>query len=121
MVFAALVGGLVGARVDYLIQNWDKVSNDVLGNLFSGSGLVWLGGVIGGALGVTLWAWRRRWLGLALLDTAAIPPALGYAIGRGGRQPSRDRDFGKRTHPPWGTLFPPGAVAPEGTGHPPPG
>ena len=35
-VFAALVGGLVGSRVDFLIQNWDKVSDDVLGNVFSG-------------------------------------------------------------------------------------
>ena len=26
MVFAALVGGLVGSRVDYVLQNWDKVS-----------------------------------------------------------------------------------------------
>ena len=38
MVFAALIGGLVGSRVDYLIQNWDKVSDDLLGNIFSGSG-----------------------------------------------------------------------------------
>src|SRR5919197_5455848 len=41
--FAALVGGLVGSRVDYIIQNYDKVSGDLLGNLFSGSGLVWYG------------------------------------------------------------------------------
>jgi phosphatidylglycerol---prolipoprotein diacylglyceryl transferase len=101
MVFAALVGGLVGARVDYLIQNWDKVSNDVLGNLFSGSGLVWLGGVVGGAVGVLLWAWRRRWLGLALLDTAAVPLALGYAIGRIGCQVAGDGDYGKPSHLPW--------------------
>ena len=40
MVFAALIGGLVGSRVDYLIQNWDKVSDDLLGNILSGSGLV---------------------------------------------------------------------------------
>ena len=44
MVFAALIGGLVGSRVDYLIQNWDDVSDDLLGNIFSGSGLVWRGG-----------------------------------------------------------------------------
>src|SRR5918992_5186450 len=61
MVFAALVGGLVGSRVDYLLQNWDEVSDDVLGNVVSGSGLVWFGGVVCGALGVILWArWRRR-------------------------------------------------------------
>ena len=38
MVFAALIGGLVGSRLDYLIQNWDKVSDDLLGNIFSGLG-----------------------------------------------------------------------------------
>ena len=71
MIFAALVGGLVGARVYYLAQNWDDVSHDVFGNLFSGSGLVWYGGAIGGALAVGLWArWRGFW-GLRLLDLAA--------------------------------------------------
>ena len=31
MIFAALVGGLVGSRLDYLIQNWADVSDDLLG------------------------------------------------------------------------------------------
>ena len=60
LIFAALIGGLIGARVDYLIQNWSDVSDDLLGSVFSGSGLVWLGGVIGGALGVVLWARLAR-------------------------------------------------------------
>ena len=51
-VFAALIGGLVGSRLDFLIQNWDEVSGDVIGNIFSGSGLVFFGGLIGGAVGV---------------------------------------------------------------------
>ena len=42
VIFSAMVGGLVGSRLDYLIQNYDKVSDDLLGSLFSGSGLVWL-------------------------------------------------------------------------------
>jgi phosphatidylglycerol:prolipoprotein diacylglycerol transferase len=120
MVFAALIGGLVGARVDYLIENWDKVSGDVLGNLFSGSGLVWLGGVIGGAAGVLIWARWRRWLGLALLDTAAIPLALGYAIGRIGCQLSGDGDYGKHTDLPWGMSYPDGTVPTTDTVHPTP-
>src|SRR3954447_2770931 len=120
MVFAALLGGLVGARVDYLIQNWDKVSGDVLGNLFSGSGLVWLGGVIGGAIGVLLWAWRKRWLGVALLDTAAVPLALGYAIGRIGCQLSGDGDYGTHTELPWGMSYPDGTVPTTDTVHPTP-
>ena len=63
-VFAALIGGLVGSRLDYIIQNWDKVSGDVVGNIFSGSGLVFFGGLIGGAIGVLLWAQLARLLGL---------------------------------------------------------
>ena len=52
MAFAALVGGLVGSRAYFLIENWGDVSDDLVGNLFSGAGLVWYGGAIGGALAV---------------------------------------------------------------------
>ena len=52
MIFAALVGGIVGSRLDFIIENYDTVSDDLLGNLFSGSGLVWYGGAIGGAIAV---------------------------------------------------------------------
>ena len=53
MVFAALVGGLVGARGYWLIQHADQVRGDVLGSVFGGSGLVWYGGALGGAAGAT--------------------------------------------------------------------
>ena len=52
LVFAALVGGVVGSRLDFIIENYDEVSDDLVGNLFSGSGLIWYGGAIGGAIGV---------------------------------------------------------------------
>ena len=110
MIFAGLIGGLVGARVDYIVQNWDKVHDDLLGNLFSGSGLVWLGGVVGGAIGVLLWAWRRNFLGLVLLDVASVPLALGYAIGRVGCQLSGDGDYGQPSDLPWAMSYPHGTV-----------
>src|SRR3954452_19778926 len=106
MVFAALRGGLIGARVDYLIQNWDKVSGDLLGNVFSGSGLVWLGGVVGGAIGVLLWAWRRNFLGLGLLDPAAVPLGPGCASGVIGCQLSGDGDYGTASDLPWAMAYP---------------
>ena len=78
------------------VQNYDELSSDdLLGNIFGGAGLVWYGGAIGGAIGVLLWAWRRGFLGLALLDLCAVPLALGYAIGRIGCQLSGDGDYGK--------------------------
>jgi phosphatidylglycerol:prolipoprotein diacylglycerol transferase len=120
MVLAAMVGGLVGSRLDYLIQNWDKVSEDVLGNIFSGSGLVWFGGLIGGAVGVILWARWRGWLGLQLLDMAAAPLALGYAIGRIGCQLSGDGDYGVESDLPWAMAFPEGTVPTTEEVHPTP-
>ena len=120
MVFAGLAGGLVGSRVDYLAQNWSKVSGDLLGNLFSGSGLVWFGGLVGGAAGVLLWARCREWLGLQLLDTAAAPLALGYAIGRVGCQLSGDGDYGVPTGLPWGMSYPDGTVPTRLDVHPTP-
>ena len=120
MIFAGLVGGIVGSRVDYLIQNWDDVSDDLLGNVFSGSGLVWFGGLVGGALGVFLWAWRRGFLGLQLLDVAAVPLALGYAIGRVGCQLSGDGDYGTASDLPWAMAYPEGTVATTEEVHPTP-
>lgn len=95
MAFAALIGGLIGARLYFFIDNYAEVKGDVLGNLFSGSGLTWYGGAIGGAIGVVLWAWWRKFLNLTLLDLAAPALAAGYAIGRIGCQLSGDGDYGK--------------------------
>ena len=120
MVFAALVGGLVGARVYYLAQNWDDVSHDLIGNLFSGSGLVWYGGALGGALAVFLWAWWRGFLGLVLLDVAAPALAVGYAIGRIGCQVSGDGDYGKASDLPWAMSYPDGTVPTDERVHPTP-
>lgn len=120
MAFVALVGGMIGARIDYLIQNWDSVSDDLLGNLFSGSGLVWLGGAIGGAIAVLLWARWRGMLGLGLTDLAAVPLALGYAVGRVGCQLSGDGDYGKDWDGPWAMAYPDGTVPTDEPVHPTP-
>jgi phosphatidylglycerol:prolipoprotein diacylglycerol transferase len=120
MAFAALVGGLVGSRLDFLIQNWGDVSEDLLGNLFSGSGLVWFGGAIGGAIGVILWARWRGFLELRLFDLAAPALALGYAIGRVGCQLSGDGDYGVATGLPWGMAYPEGTVSTLAEVHPTP-
>ena len=82
IVFAALIGGVVGARVYYVIENYSQVKHDLLGSIFSGSGLVWYGGAIGGAIGVIAWMRWRETLELRMFDMCATALALGYAIGR---------------------------------------
>lgn len=122
MIFAALVGGLIGARGIWMLENLDQVRGDVLGSIFSGSGLVWYGGVLGGAAAVCGWARWRGWLGLGTLDMAAVPLALGNAIGRIGCQLSGDGDYGKAWDGPWAMGYPHGTVptAPGETVHPTP-
>jgi phosphatidylglycerol---prolipoprotein diacylglyceryl transferase len=120
VVFAAAIGGLVGSKVDFLFQNWSEVSDDPFGNLFTGSGLVWYGGLIGGAAGVLLWAWWRRMLTVQLLDICAVPLALGYAIGRIGCQLSGDGDYGEAWDGPWAMAYPEGTVPTTEEVHPTP-
>src|SRR3954451_19526995 len=120
MVFAALVGGLVGARLWWVWENWSDAKHDVLGSLFSGTGLVWYGGAFGGAVGVLLWAWRRRWLTLQMLDSTAVPLAAGYAIGRIGCQLAGDGDYGIPWDGPWAMAYPHGTVPTTVPVHPTP-
>ncbi len=110
IVFAALVGGLVGARGYFLIQNYGEVKGHLASSIFSGSGLVWYGGAIGGAIAVLAWMRWRGALELRMLDMAATALALGYAIGRIGCQVSGDGDYGIRSTLPWAMGYPHGTV-----------
>src|SRR5215211_7025627 len=120
VVIVALVGGLVGARLNFVIENYDAVKDDLLGNVFSGAGLVWFGGAVGGAIGVALWAWRRRMLNLNLLDLCAVPLSVGYAIGRIGCQVSGDGDYGTAWNGPWAMAYPDGTKPTDTPVHPTP-
>jgi len=120
MVFAALIGGIVGARLDFVLENWDEVSDDLLGNIFSGAGLVWYGGAIGGALAVILWARWRGILNLGLLDICAPALAIGYGVGRIGCQLSGDGDYGIAWDGPWAMAYPEGTVPTDTQVHPTP-
>jgi phosphatidylglycerol---prolipoprotein diacylglyceryl transferase len=120
LIFAGLVGGIVGSRLNFLLENWDDVSDDLLGNLLSGSGLVWYGGAIGGAIAVVLWARWRGMLNLTLLDICAPGLAIGYAIGRIGCQLSGDGDYGIPWDGPWAMAYPEGTVPTDVPVHPTP-
>lgn len=110
IVFLALVGGFVGARAYYMIQNYGEVKGDLIGHAFSGSGLVWYGGAIGGAIGVVAWMRWRKMFNLQMFDMCATALALGYGIGRIGCQVSGDGDYGIRSKLPWAMGYPHGTV-----------
>lgn len=102
LVFAAVVGGLLGAKVYYaiLMHDW--------GSLVSRAGFVFWGGLIGGII-VTAAVMRWKKLSFARIsDVAGITLAAGYAVGRTGCWAVGD-DYGR----PWNgflaTRFPEGA------------
>lgn len=117
---AALIGGLIGARLDYLIENASELEGGIIANLFTGSGLVWFGGLIGGAIAVILWARWRRCLGDDLMGAVAVALAIGYSIGRVGCQLSGDGDYGVAWDGPWAMAYPNGVVPTDTPVHPTP-
>lgn len=101
LVFAAGVGGIVGAKIYYAILNTDWRL------LFDRSGLVWYGGFILGTLAVLFTMYSRKLPAWQTADTVAPALALGYGIGRIGCFLVGD-DYGRPTELPWGIAFPNG-------------
>jgi phosphatidylglycerol:prolipoprotein diacylglycerol transferase len=101
MVVAAVIGGLIGAKIWYVLLYHD------FGTLLSRGGLVWYGGLIGGALAVILNGWRLKVPIRLTMDLGAPALAVGYALGRVGCFLVQD-DYGIPTSLPWGLKFPNG-------------
>lgn len=101
IVLAAVVGGVLGAKLWYVALTQD------MGALFSRGGLVWYGGFFGGTLAVALMGLRRkvpiRWT--LQLCAPALPAA--YALGRAGCFMVGD-DYGRPTSSFLGVQFPEG-------------
>jgi phosphatidylglycerol:prolipoprotein diacylglycerol transferase len=102
IVAAAVVGGIIGAKLWYVALTRDP------GALFSRGGLVWYGGFIGGALAVILNGWRLRVPLRWTMQLAAPALAAAYALGRVGCFLVND-DYGGPTNLPWGVRFPNGS------------
>ncbi len=119
-LFAAGAGGIVGSKIDWMLQNPEQAFDGSLADAIFGPGLVFFGGLFGGALAVCAWAYRRDFLSLRLCDLGAPALALGYAIGRIGCQISGDGDYGVPSDLPWAMAYPDGTVPTTVEVHPTP-
>ena len=101
IVFAAVVGGIVGAKIWYVLLTgeWDA--------LFRRGGFVWYGGFLGGVAGVLAMGWWKRVPARWTMELTAAPLALGYALGRVGCFLVND-DYGIPSTLPWAMKFPEG-------------
>lgn len=105
------VGGVLAARFHQALHHWPEFAAAPVAFMTSPTGLVWYGGVLGGAL-ATVWPIRRARVSYAsALDTAAFGLTIGLAMGRIGCHLSGDGDWGTPTTLPWGVAYPNGTVA----------
>ena len=101
LVFAAVIGGLLGAKLYYVI-----VSRD-LDTLFSRGGFVFWGGLIGGILAVVLTIKLKGLSIMRIADPAGMAVAAAYSVGRTGCWAVGD-DYGRPWSAPLAVRFPEG-------------
>ncbi len=120
LILWGYIGGWVGARLFVIPTGWQYFVEAPVAFLLSGSGWVWYGGVIGGAIAILLWARRVGIPARVIGDIAAPGLAIGLAIGRIGCQLAGDGDYGVPTTLPWGMSYPDGVVPTTDRVHPTP-
>lgn len=109
MGLAGTIGGILGARLFYVVGRWEQFAGAPwTGFLLQSGGLVWYGGLFGGVLACLFVIWRRKLHVTVIADAAAPALALGHAIGRIGCLLNGD-DYGKATNLPWAMTFPEGS------------
>ena len=94
----AVVISIIGARIYYVIFEWDMYKDNLLQvfNIRQG-GLAIYGGVIGGFSTLFVYAWLKKQKTFLMMDTAVPGLILGQAIGRWGNFTNREV-FGEYTN-----------------------
>jgi phosphatidylglycerol:prolipoprotein diacylglycerol transferase len=105
IVFAAAIGGLVGARILFILESWSDFLRAPLNYIFTGAGFTWYGGLIGGVLAVSWVVSKNKIPWHRAADIAAPALAAGYGIGRIGCHMAGDGDWGVITGVPWGVAY----------------
>ncbi len=116
IIVAGAIGGIVGAKIYFIFLD-GSFQADVI---FSPSGLVWYGGLIGGSAAVAWVIYRSPNPFLQTVDAIGPILLLGYGIGRIGCLLAGDGDYGPPSNLPWAMAFPNGTVPTDVPVHPTP-
>ncbi|HTW89052.1 MAG TPA: prolipoprotein diacylglyceryl transferase [Candidatus Binataceae bacterium] len=105
VVWGAIVG-LAGARLLDIFNHWPSYWADPKSMIFSGSGFVWYGGLIGGITAAYFVSRHFKVRFAVTADMCAPALAVGQALGRVGCQLSGDGDWGAISKVPWAMAYP---------------
>jgi len=109
----AVVFGIAGSKMLYLIENWEYFVRDPIGMTFSPGGLTWYGGFILATVAIWLYTKTKKIPFLTICDAAAPGLMLGYGIARVGCHLAGDGDYGVPTSLPWGAVYSNGTFPPS--------
>ena len=110
----AVIFGFLGARATHVIDNWSYYSQDPVEILaIQRGGLGWYGALIGGILGVAIYARLKKFSLARFADAVAPGIILGLSFGRIGCTLNGDSP-GSPTTLPWGLVYTNTPFAPYG-------
>ncbi|MBM4298926.1 MAG: prolipoprotein diacylglyceryl transferase [Deltaproteobacteria bacterium] len=105
IVFATAVGGLIGARLLFIVEEWQGFLAAPWRYIFTGAGFTWYGGFFGGAI-AGWWVLKKNNIpALIGFDIGAPALALAYGVGRIGCHVAGDGDWGAVTDMAWGVAY----------------
>ena len=106
LVVWAAIAGIAGSRLYSVIDTFPVYMHDPWSIIFSGSGFVWYGGLIGGLVAAYFVSRYYKIDFLTTADMAGPALVIGQALGRIGCHLSGDGDWGMPTTLPWGVQYP---------------
>ncbi|MGE5436761.1 MAG: prolipoprotein diacylglyceryl transferase [Syntrophothermus sp.] len=109
----AIVFGIIGGKLFYLIENWQSFISNPISMAFSPGGLTYYGGLILALIAITIYLKIKKIPWFTMGDLVAPSLAIAYGIGRIGCHLAGDGDYGIPTNLPWGTNYENGTVPPS--------
>ena len=101
----ALIGGIAGAKLFHLFENWSEFLQDPVHMAFSSGGLTWYGGFLLAIILIIIYLKKKKISFLEMADITAPALAIGYGIARIGCHLAGDGDYGIATNLPWKVAY----------------
>lgn len=109
----AVIAGIAGSKLLFLIEHWTQFMADPIGMAFSPTGLTFYGGFLLATLMIFLYTRKQKVRFFSVADAVSPGLILGYGIARMGCHFAGDGDYGFPTDLPWGTDYSNGTYPPS--------
>ena len=109
----ALVAGIIGSKIHYLIENFSLFIADPIDMTFSPGGLTFFGGFLLAVVAIYYYGKVKKLRFLEVADALSPSVMIAYGIARVGCHLAGDGDYGFPTTLPWGVDYSKGTFPPS--------